>query len=770
MKGNGLKTLGMALMGGLALLFAGCQQQAAPPPQGPTTVAVEGLYSYDTQTPVDLNDVSGLVIVRAKVALGSVVPDKVQFLLDNNVEYEVSFGAATQGLRPQQATYTFEWNLNTRALNNLVPKYPNGPRAVKVQLVKGTQVVAASQATNVVFNNGDFAVFKFSGNALNKGGKRYYGGGDVTIEVVPVLYSGKTLASVRLSLSAVDLDPNTPGVQSTKTLTAAPYVFTIPYAPNKNQSVLDGSIALASSPYTIFTLTYSDTTTLSPFGYAVLDGSQVLADTTGLFSNNPPFVFVNFRIDFDGPSGSGAIACQGTTLLGSGGFANNSNLRAGLSSFSLDAGVGGDKLVADVKTTTNQTVLSDVEVPLSGGGCAGAGPLSGLSEGGFFQVVAKALKDDLGNVRTISPASASSAFAIDETKPTIALKTRRDNRIYFNSPSLSTGSLAGADLADNAIGADITTLADVDDPSSGTPPVASGVASYRWTVNGQVVVVSAGNPYTGSNIPGLDHIQTTLNQAAPTQGYYTLTVQAKDGAGNLSDPLTLNVLYDNTDPNVVFTAPANPTLTGGATFAATASATDNVDLLQGRIYWSYGSANIRFEAYSSPVKAFGAPGVTSQNYTATLTALKPTSGNFDLFAQVRDQARNAPATATLSLSVTPANTNAAGSVSSVSETPDITQASGGSTTLTIQHLPAPTNPATLKAVHVYLWNETDGTFDYYNFVGDAQPIGGGQYAVVVTVPANLGTPQFLIVLEYDNGRAVGHTYNYHTNALPLPVF
>ena len=505
MKGNRLKALSIALWGGLALFFAGCQQQVtSPPPQGPTTVAVEGLYSSTTQQPVNLNNVSNQVIVRAKVALGSVVPDKVQFLLDNNVEYEVSFGAATQGIRPQQATYTFEWNLNTAALNNLAPKYPNGAHTIKVQLVKGTQVVAASQATNVVFNNSDFAVFKFSGNALNRSGNRYYGGGDVTIEVVPVLYSGKALASVELSLAGVDLDPNTPGSQSTKTLTAAPYVFTIPYVANKNAGALDGSSALGSDPYTIFALTYSDTTTFSAGTYAVLDGNQVLVDTTGLFSNNPPFAFNKLRLDFDGPSGSGAIVCRGTTQLSTGGFANNSNLRTGLNSFTVDAGVGGDRLVVDVKTTTNQTVLSNVEVPLSGAGCTGAGPLSGLSEGGFFQVVAKALKDDLGNVRAISPASTSNAFAIDETKPTIALKTGWDNRVYFNKSgvNLNTGNLAGADLAGNTISAPapITTLANVNDPASGTPPVASGLASYKWTVNGTAMA------HTGANVPGLNDI------------------------------------------------------------------------------------------------------------------------------------------------------------------------------------------------------------------------------------------------------------------------
>jgi ABC-type oligopeptide transport system substrate-binding subunit len=93
MKARRLKALGFTLLGSLALLFAGCQQQAqAPQPGQPTTVAVEGIYGPDTITPVNPNNVAGLVIVRAKVVLGSVVPDKIQFLLDDTVEYEVPSG------------------------------------------------------------------------------------------------------------------------------------------------------------------------------------------------------------------------------------------------------------------------------------------------------------------------------------------------------------------------------------------------------------------------------------------------------------------------------------------------------------------------------------------------------------------------------------------------------------------------------------------------------------------------------------------------------
>ncbi|MCS7217517.1 MAG: hypothetical protein NZ846_00815 [Thermus sp.] len=748
------------------------------------------MYRGDTQTPVDLNNVGGRVIVRAKVALGSVVPDKIQFLLDDSVEYEVNFGTATQGVRPQQATFTFEWNLNTAALNNQAPKYRNGPHSVRVRLVRGGQAIATSAATNVVFNNADFAIFKFSGNALNAGGNRYYGGGEVSIEVIPVLYSGRTVASVRFEVpppSGVDLDPAS-GVQNTRTLTSAPYVFPIPYnAHNRSLPALNGSSG-ATNPYTYFTITYSDTTTLpSNSDVVVLDGNQVLIDTTGLFSNQPVLgntisAFAKIRVDYvvDNPGGP-AIACRGTTPLATGQFATGGNVRAGVTTLGPDAGAGGYKLVVDVRTTLGQTILSNAEVNISGGGCAAAGALSGLGEGGFYQVVAKELKDNLGNTRTLGSFASSNAFGIDNTKPTLALKTNRASNVFFNTAIVS-GPMAGGDTNDNSIpaAADLTAQANVNDPAAGTPPVASGIAGYVWQVNGQTIT-----GHTVSGFPTLGQIQTTLSQPAPTQNYYTLTVQAQDNAGNTSDPLTFTALYDDQAPNVVFTQPTVTSLTGGATFTATARGTDNVDLRRGRIYWSItnNTDNIRLEVFRSPDKSFGTPATTSQDYSVNLRALRPASniGNpppypfsIGLFAFVEDQARNAPATALLNpLSVTPANANTAGAVTAVSETPAITGASGGSTTLTITHAGGTAN---VVAVRVYRYNPgiALGGFRYYDFLGDAASLGGGEYRLTVTLPAlpsHLlpGAAELFILVEYDNGLARGFTYNYDTDT-PTSIF
>ncbi len=765
---KGKRFFGLALGAALAFLFAGCgnQQGSVPGPSEPTTVSILGVYQSDTRTPVDPNNVSGLAIVRAQVTVGSKVPDKVQFLLDGNVEYEVTIGTA--GLKPQATPYVYEWNLNTAGLSNLAPKYLNGSHTLKVRVVKGTEVLAESQASNLVFNNSDFLVLKLSGNAVNRAGNRYYGGGDVQVEVVPVLYSGKGVQKVTLSHAntSIDLDAATTGAQNSVSKTSAPYTFTVPYISANRVATLDGSTATSrfdvSNGFSVV-LTYQDTTTLGVIR-AVLDGTQVLVDTTGLFSNNPPFVLSNIRFDYFVNTASGADVCQGITPLLAGGFANSTNIRTAPNSYGPpDAGAGGDTFVVDVRTVAGAPVLTDVNVPISGAGCTGAGAIPGLGEGGFFQVRAKAVKDALGNTWTYATTTLSNSFAIDNTNPTIALASGRDDRVYFNSSSLNTGFLSGKDLAGNTWGSTLGSNVSVNDPTSGTPPVASGVANYVWKVNGQTI-----SAVTTNQIPGLNDIAAVLGSAP--QGYYTLTVQAKDNAGNLSDPLTLNVLYDNVAPNVVFIQPTVTSLTGGTSFTATARATDNVDLKQGRVYWSVNSDTnsdntadqfIRFEAFSSPAKAFGAPGQTSQDYTGTLTALRPVSGlSYGLFARVADQANNPSATATLALTVTPANGNSAGNLTSITEVPNISQTSGGTTVLTVTHSGG---TAGVKAIRVYRWEFNDGTYDYYTYLTDAAPIGGGQYVATVNAPANLGTPVFLLVVEYDNGLARGYTYDYDSN-------
>lgn len=546
MKGNRLKTLGFALLGGLALLFAGCGQQAAPPqtppPQTPTTVAVEGLYDISTNTPVDLNNVSGNVIVRAKVALGSVVPDKVQFLLDNNVEYEVAFGVATQGLQTQQATYTFEWNLNTAALNGSTPKYLNGPHTVAVRLVKGGNPVATSTATNVKFKNQDFVLLSLQGNnAKDANNYTWYGGADLTLVATPVLYSGRTAASVLVTPSANAI-PNTtiPASGANVTLVSdeqpvsgGQATFTIKASQN---SSVEGGIEFTAQ------VRYADDGTLSP--------------------SWPWLVPYYYALDFQAPNfmdyyvnlnGVYANTFDNITSSTSGWL----NGQSPITVKATDGGVGGVTYQVQVKEVTTTTV----KATLNPGDTLASVPEAGA---GAYALQVVNLKDALGN--TASGIGASSSFGLDKTKPTLTTTFGANGKVLNGTlGSASTIQGKGTDLGGSQVPGFL----------SGVLPSASSPGTSGWLVT----VSTGGCTYTlnstgtlgSSPLPTLNNSPQnyTIDPAGssgsgPTgctypsissssgDGNYTFTIQVIDEARNVSDPITVSFYWMTQKPVVQF--------------------------------------------------------------------------------------------------------------------------------------------------------------------------------------------------------------------------
>jgi len=630
------------------------------------------------------------------------------------------------------------------------------------------------------------------------------GGGDLQMEVIPVTYSGKQVTGVTVNVNATgaQLASGSPA----ETRTTAPYVFTLPYNAN-NRNNLNGLLAGPGNDRLsniTFTVTYADGTTLTnPDVRVVLQGDNVLVDNTfalyntPLFSNNPPFGgLANLVLDFQPPQGTNtAEVCNAANL----------NRVVPGQIWVSNALVGVDNInpaetlpvtaVVDLVTTTGTVIVSDAQVPIQQVNAPATtcdnlwvGPLpGGVPEGGFFVVRVKQVRDALGNARTPPvPWVSNPAFGVDRTRPTITLRPGWDNRAYFNNNLTGgAGNLVGRDLNGNVMDgvttpgdANLIRFAQVNDPTAGTPAIASGIASYRWRVNGQPIP-----GLVGPELPDLNDISNALFGApglAP-QGYYTLTVQAVDNAGNASDPFTLNVLYDDQPAYVTFTSPTSPALTGGTFFTATAQATDNVDLLEGRIYLRLPAANLAFEVFSSGQKPFGLPAQPSANYSVSLRALRPDPAwlgplaQFELFARVRDQARNAVNTANLLLNVTPNNTYPAPAnpVIRVRETPDITPAGGGSTTLTITLTASAATEAQVARVAVYRYHFTDTGVDYYTyladgiFVGNPAP-GEADYNAPVSVPTGVAVAnaRFLIVVEYNNGLSAGYIYNYNNNVFP----
>ena len=194
MKGTRLKTLGFALLGGLALLFAGCGQQAgggggqeAPKP---IQVSVTGV------TPNQL--VAGVVNVWVSINEDSQAQEVALYLDDTLV---AKYNIATQGLRPQALSYNFP--VNTAACDPAfltsssstgcsatknTPLVTNGPHTIKAVVKNAVETKTLS--VPVVFDNQDKIAFTIEGNsAKDTNGDTWYGNGDVKVKGVVVSYT-----------------------------------------------------------------------------------------------------------------------------------------------------------------------------------------------------------------------------------------------------------------------------------------------------------------------------------------------------------------------------------------------------------------------------------------------------------------------------------------------------------------------------------------------------------------------------------------------------
>jgi hypothetical protein len=104
------------------------------------------------------------------------------------------------------------------------------------------------------------------------------------------------------------------------------------------------------------------------------------------------------------------------------------------------------------------------------------------------------------------------------------------------------------------------------------------------------------------------------------RGYYTVTIQSIDRAGNLSSSVTRLLLSDTEDPSVFNVVVPTTALTGGQDATFTAVASDNVDLRWSDfalVFTNGSSETIPLQARQS-IGAFGLPLNSQHNLSATV--------------------------------------------------------------------------------------------------------------------------------------------------------
>jgi hypothetical protein len=270
MKARRLKELGFALLGSLALLFAGCGQQAGggqqpgggQEPPKPTQVSITGV------TPGEV--VAGTRTVSVNINEDSQVQEVALFVNDTLV---AKYNIAAQGIRPQALRYDF--TVNTAACDPALltsststgcsvtrntPLFPNG--TYQIRAVVKNPVETKTISVPVVFDNRDRIAFTISGNsAQDANGRTWYGNGDVTVRGVIVNYTGATYTFQRVNATTWKI--NRTGGQA---------VVTANFLPSDDQSISGATLSSASGTDLVFAKSDNEITSSSVTYHGIPSG------------------------------------------------------------------------------------------------------------------------------------------------------------------------------------------------------------------------------------------------------------------------------------------------------------------------------------------------------------------------------------------------------------------------------------------------------------------------------------------------------------------
>lgn len=407
MKAKRLKTLGFALLGGLALLFAGCGQQASPGTGGGGAVTSVGI-----QLPLPgPNGYGGTVNVDVTVNEGAQVKSIV-LKVDGQQVNQIN----VTGLRPQALTYTLL--LDTAQLDPATnqPRFRNGPHTLTVEVTDVNNNTKSASSTVTFFNQDRVRglVVSQADNPkapVTVSGVKWYGNGNVLVTVDIVNYSGATYT---LSGSGFPFDLVASGgsggsLSGYKVQNASTGGFSTPPAasPVSDQPQLE----LKKIPNSTFQASGK---------LEVFDGSNVVASVTfGLDNVAPsgtPALELKrfFEKNFAAPSGAYA---SGTLMRGTGASSDPTGL------------VYKAKFVATVGTEEYTFTLPAA--------------ISGVVSKGYNVTVS--VEDGLGNASTTT---GSATLTVDDRNFTIVAPSYTttynagDNLNFTSSPGIS-GSASG---------------------------------------------------------------------------------------------------------------------------------------------------------------------------------------------------------------------------------------------------------------------------------------------------------------------------------------
>jgi hypothetical protein len=379
MKARRLKALGFALLGSLALLFAGCGQQAGGGTGGTGNGAVTGVGIQLPQPPA--GGYNGVISLDVTVNEGAQVK-RVVLKVDGQQVNQIDVA----GLRPQSINYTLL--LDTAQLDPATkqPRFRNGTHTLTVEVTDANNNTKSASAT-VIFRNQDYVRGVEVSQTDNpkapvtKGNTQWYGNGDVFVTVDIVNYSG---AAYSLSGSSSPFDLQASGGQGGSLSGYKVEVTTGAGTGTVNATPVSGQ------PQLKFAKSGNGGVERSVIPQVKDASNNVVASKTFGLDNNTPTTStlkVQYRrivldYNFGDLSATTTTGTSQTLFRGTG--AN-------------DSGVGGVTYQVAFKVGTNTVATATLPNEPSPGVT-----VSGLSNFATYDVEVTAVEDALGNKATVS--------------------------------------------------------------------------------------------------------------------------------------------------------------------------------------------------------------------------------------------------------------------------------------------------------------------------------------------------------------------------------
>jgi len=600
-------------------------------PPTPATISIQNITVTGTPgNTANANNIFGSIDVNLNVDPGEQVVQRVEVLIDGQVAGTQTLSAAqAEALRiagafenVEEAIVSVQINTAEFSSTTGVAKFANGAHQMSARaIIQGGQQTA-TPSSQLTFNNQSGATIVVTNNngtdaasAVNPGTGLSWIGGSITLNVVGVSYvAGTTVSSVN-ACSLFGITQNIPLTNGTATVT-----MTEGSTWDGTQNRVGGYLSTTAESVACTGATLSNGQPMVVGGAGQPTTPILNFGAPGTTNAAMPALQV-LRLDNSAPgvASANAVAQPAITI-------NTASLGVWVNAATtFGAGQVGIPSTSTLNTTDlgSDAVTVAVHIGPTLTSASGSCNLTGLTA----QTAASALtetivstayrgrvvfKDGLGNqsCQDLAPgATVSGTFGADFTPPsnvTLTFSDANTNDFFYNATSPAVNYIL-ASTGDNASGISATTpglVSILRDNSTGNPTCVVGGTNCA-----QVAVAAIANITGGS----------------AGEGYYNLTAQMSDVAGNVAPAPAFmrRYLVDATAPTFTGNVGMNAQYSGNAPAAFTnLLASDNLDLNQlfGVVDYT-GAAGISIQYPSQSLGSFGLPLEKSFSGTYTIPSL-----------------------------------------------------------------------------------------------------------------------------------------------------